>query len=326
MMGAVADRIYKMMELLHFKSVHSAARDLSINTSTLQTVISRQRISRKTAARIAAKWGFAVDWVERGYGPMISDDRPLYASEIRGPSETGRHASERLRAMMDSRGLGSVDQLAGQTNIPAPELTAILDTDTISRNQAVRIAAALHCSAEWLFSGQGPSEPLGNEIQGFMGASSDYAVATVTRCIGGTGESRFPLIMVPKAKTRVSAGGGAIPEEGTTGEEYAFREEWLRKIAADPHKVILIDVDGDSMVPTLLDKDIILIDMNRKTIKDGRIFAIAIGDALIVKRLQIIPGELIKVISDNPAYDSFPVRPNELRIIGQVVWYARALV
>jgi len=80
------------------------------------------------------------------------------------------------------------------------------------------------------------------------------------------------------------------------------------------------------MAPTLLDKDTVLIDLNRTDLREGRIYAIAVGDVVQIKRLQLLAGGRIKVISDNPAYHTYEVRADEIRIIGRMVWFARSQV
>jgi phage repressor protein C with HTH and peptisase S24 domain len=80
------------------------------------------------------------------------------------------------------------------------------------------------------------------------------------------------------------------------------------------------------MAPTLLHRDTVLVDLNRTALREGRIYAIAVGDALQIKRLQLMAGERIRIISDNPSYHTYDVHADEIRIIGQMIWFCRALV
>ena len=52
------------------------------------------------------------------------------------------------------------------------------------------------------------------------------------------------------------------------------------------------------------------------------IYVISIDDSLFVKRLQIMPGKMLRVKSDNPSYDRFDVslESDSVKIIGRVVW------
>ncbi len=48
-------------------------------------------------------------------------------------------------------------------------------------------------------------------------------------------------------------------------------------------------------------------------------------DLLSIKRLES-RGETVRIISDNKEYEPYDMHHSEIRIIGQVVWYARHLV
>jgi phage repressor protein C with HTH and peptisase S24 domain len=134
------------------------------------------------------------------------------------------------------------------------------------------------------------------------------------------------FFFVPKANARLAAGAGIVAEEGTTGDQYAFRKDWLKLVARDTERLILVDVEGDSMLPTLHDKDTVLIDLTRRAIRTGRIYAIGVDDVVQIKRLEILPGR-IRVVSDNQAlFKPFEVSPDEIRVLGQMIWFARTVV
>ena len=76
------------------------------------------------------------------------------------------------------------------------------------------------------------------------------------------------------------------------------------------------------MVPTINDKDSLLVDTSRNIPYDGRIYVIRSGDTLWVKRIQKkLDGSLL-LISDNPSYPPMNLELDSLddvQIIGQVV-------
>ena len=80
------------------------------------------------------------------------------------------------------------------------------------------------------------------------------------------------------------------------------------------------------MAPTLLNRDMVMIDMGKTELKADRIYAIAIGDVVSIKRLQRLGPDRIRVIADNPAYYTHEVHPSELQIIGQMIWFSRTVV
>ena len=80
------------------------------------------------------------------------------------------------------------------------------------------------------------------------------------------------------------------------------------------------------MEGVLNDGDTILIALTEHIRRDG-LYVLRIHDNLLVKRLQLMPGGLINVISANEAYASFEINPtamqDEMAIIGKVVWFGR---
>ena len=142
--------------------------------------------------------------------------------------------------------------------------------------------------------------------------------------VGGKSDN---LKLVPKLAVGASAGAGALADGEALAGKVGFDEQWLRKLGVEPRNVSLIRVDGDSMQPALNDGDDIMVDKGAalKPLRDG-IHVIRIDGVLMVKRLAPAPGGRLSVLSDNPAYPSWPDRdPAEVQVVGRVVWVGRRL-
>jgi Peptidase S24-like len=138
---------------------------------------------------------------------------------------------------------------------------------------------------------------------------------------------RGGLKLVPKLAVGASAGAGALAEGEALAGKVGFDEAWLRKLGVEPRNVSLIRVEGDSMQPVLNDGDDIMVDKGAalKPLRDG-IHVIRIDGVLMVKRLARAPGGRLSVLSDNPAYPSWPDRdPAGVQVVGRVVWVGRRL-
>lgn len=105
-----------------------------------------------------------------------------------------------------------------------------------------------------------------------------------------------------------------------------------RKLAADldinPKKTEMIFAQGDSMLPTIDGGDSLLIDHSRKEIHDGKIYCVRIEGQLYAKRLQKIPPNTVRVVSDNDKYRSFEIDLSQkidydFEVIGEVRWWGR---
>jgi len=82
--------------------------------------------------------------------------------------------------------------------------------------------------------------------------------------------------------------------------------------------LILIEVVGDSMAPTVEDSDLILADLAEPRFRQDGIYLLRHDGGLTVKRIQRRPDGKFLVRSDNPKYEAMVV-PN-VKIIGRVIW------
>ena len=131
--------------------------------------------------------------------------------------------------------------------------------------------------------------------------------------------------LVEKKKGAISAGHG-LARSDEVDFRLAFREDWLNKFGGS-EQLFVMRVEGDSMEPTLMENDVVLINKNARDINaGGGIYAINWKGALLVKRMQFNPqsGE-IKIKSDNPQYDSLIVNPADIQVEGKVIWYGREM-
>lgn len=147
--------------------------------------------------------------------------------------------------------------------------------------------------------------------------------------LGGPAPPPAPAstILVPRLKLGASAGAGAHAGEEQRAGQIGFERTWLRKLAASPDALSIIQVAGDSMIPTLGDGDDILVDRGdgAERLRDG-IYVIRMDDALMVKRLAMRPAQRLSVLSDNPAYPGWPdVDAETVAVIGRVVWAGRKI-
>jgi phage repressor protein C with HTH and peptisase S24 domain len=133
---------------------------------------------------------------------------------------------------------------------------------------------------------------------------------------------------IPRVDARLAAGGGAVNDQVERTGALAFRRDWLRERGVSPDRACLLTVTGDSMAPTLHDGDLVMIDERRTQVRSRRVYALIDTDgAARVKRLDVVPEQLIILTSDNPAHPAETrTGPdmNRLRILGEIVWSAHA--
>jgi phage repressor protein C with HTH and peptisase S24 domain len=151
-----------------------------------------------------------------------------------------------------------------------------------------------------------------------LGARPDTSRAT-PGTVPARRRSAVSWIDVPRLDLGASAGPGALAGAEVAVGHLRFSAAWLRSHALNPATLTAIEVQGDSMEPTLRDGDEILVDRNAKALRAG-VFVIRLDDVLLVKRLAPAPGDAIEVISDNPAYGRTVRGRGDVEVIGRVVW------
>jgi Peptidase S24-like len=137
------------------------------------------------------------------------------------------------------------------------------------------------------------------------------------------------VVMVPRLRVGASAGPGALVGDETPAARIGFESAWLRTLSNNPSSLSIIQVSGDSMTPTLVDGDDILVELGdgANRVRDG-IYVLRLDDVLMVKRLAINPvARTLTIRSDNPAYpDWADCDPSTVDVIGRVIWVGRKMV
>ncbi|MEC3948639.1 S24 family peptidase [Sphingobium sp. HWE2-09] len=134
------------------------------------------------------------------------------------------------------------------------------------------------------------------------------------------------IVTVPRLALGVCAGTGALTEAERIVGMVTFDARWLRRLGIDPERASVVSVDGDSMSPTLLDGDDILVDHADAVarLRDG-VYILGLDGVLLVKRLVMGPRRWrLSALSDNPQYpDWTDIDPTLVTIIGRVAWVGR---
>ena len=132
--------------------------------------------------------------------------------------------------------------------------------------------------------------------------------------------------LVPVFDVMASAGHGSQNSYETVIYSLAFPPAYLAKLTSShPRNLAIISVKGDSMVPTLMDDDVVMIDMTKKSVDFDGLFVFRFGDALHVKRVTRSPrpGRIVAISDNRQHYDPIEYDAADIAVIGRVVWYGR---
>ncbi len=210
--------------------------------------------------------------------------------------------------------VGNPNRLAKASGLALTTIQSYLTgTADPARASLIALAKAGGVSLRWLATGEGPKYE--RELAGAEGGhEAGPDVVPVDK----------EFVYVPQVTGRISAGEGRVPLEDVE-VKVAFRREWISR-EGNPEHMALIRVSGDSMEPTLLNGDLVLVDRGRNYVEpQGGIYAIALEDIIMIKRVIVIESGRLRIKSDNSQYDTFDIDGNKIKVNGKVIWYGRDL-
>lgn len=120
--------------------------------------------------------------------------------------------------------------------------------------------------------------------------------------------------------------GSQLPASETIVGGIRFDESWLSQklpnVSAKGNLAI-ISGRGDSMMPTISDGDLLLIDLGVDVIKMDAIYVVQRHSEVFIKRMQRRPDGVVLMISDNRAYVTFEIALSEVSdfiVLGKVLF------
>ena len=136
-------------------------------------------------------------------------------------------------------------------------------------------------------------------------------------------------VQIPEYDVRAAMGDGFQVDRETIKDLWTFSRRYLaEELRLNLRNLVVIEVIGDSMEPTLKSGDRVLVDMGDRRVGIPGIFVLWDGDGTVAKRLELVPNSnphKIVRISDNPLHRSYEVLAEDTNIIGRIVWFARRL-
>ncbi|WP_294289038.1 S24 family peptidase [uncultured Sphingomonas sp.] len=131
------------------------------------------------------------------------------------------------------------------------------------------------------------------------------------------------IVRVPRLAVSVSAGPGRLVTSEATVASAGYAAEDLARLGIRASDAAILDVRGDSMQPTLIDGDRILVDRGQRVPgKAQAIWVLRCGDELLVKRLTRDSDDW-RILSDNAPDRRIPL--SDVEVLGRVVELVRRL-
>lgn len=135
------------------------------------------------------------------------------------------------------------------------------------------------------------------------------------------------VVMIERLPTEAGAGAFSGTGEGDR-QLRSFSGSLVRELGVRPEDLLLIEIEGDSMIPEFFPGDQMLVNRRKVSLAQPGPFCLWDGDGYVVKYLEKVAGSdppKIRVISGNPRYSSGERLIEEVQIMGRVVWFARRI-
>lgn len=166
----------------------------------------------------------------------------------------------------------------------------------------------------------------GDNEELFFEVKHDRAVSMIDRLLGNIGRGNEGTIAVPVFSAAGSMGPGEYQSDhDTITGALQLAERWVRENLTSittPRNLAVISGCGDSMSPTFLDGDVLLVDTGIQNVNIDGVYVLSANNRLYIKRVrQRLDGQF-EISSDNPTVKTVDVLngDQEVTIHGRVVW------
>jgi phage repressor protein C with HTH and peptisase S24 domain len=214
-------------------------------------------------------------------------------------------------------------------------------TRGIKRSVLAKYAKAFRVRPAWLMTGEGSPRAAG--AQGAPARLNQGANASRPStdsgddAVGDSVQQQTPtpspgdlvgMSFVAELDVRITAGPGSLVEINEDNEPaavrgyYGFPQSAFHGFGARPEDVRIIEVIGDSMVPTLFPGQRVMVHLQDRRASPPGIFVLWDGLGQVIKRVEYIANSdppTVRISSDNKAYEPYQRLVDEAHILGRVI-------
>ncbi|WIA56523.1 S24 family peptidase [Sphingobium sp. WTD-1] len=212
--------------------------------------------------------------------------------------------SDRLAALMADKSL-SQSELARRVGISSTAIWKLMNEPAQGSKHTHKIARELDTTAEYL-----------------MGETDDAGMSRqLVAAVQPTVEIDPDLVEIDSIDLKYGMGGTFLDTDHIEVEKVKFSRSWISQFTkSPPHMLCSTKGVGDSMMPTIHDQDVVIIDRSQTRPEMGdKIWAIVYSGWGMIKRLRAQPDGTIRISSDNQLIRDDFATDGDLFIVGRVV-------
>lgn len=216
-----------------------------------------------------------------------------------------------MKARLKALGMPQAE-LARLTGLTQPTISDLVRGESQSSAHLHKIARALQTTTEYLSGETDDAGPFVADSQRPYRASAP--------------DRRHDIVEIDEINVTFGM-GGAFHDDALEVEKLPISRRLLaRYTKSAPEKIFSAIGIGDSMYPTIHDRDLVFVDRSQNTIRmKDQIWALAQGEVGMIKRVRPMPDGSLKLLSDNPNVPDDDAFDGEVHVIGRVVAVLKSL-
>lgn len=218
---------------------------------------------------------------------------------------------ERLVERLEVCGISQAE-LARRIGVKQPSIAALISGKSQRTRHLHRIARELRTSPEYL---TGEVDDPSADVSALADNRRSF------RSASGVSPEEFGMVAIKEIDLALGAGATFISDGAVMEVERWFPLQWLREFTDAPADMLVFArVKGDSMKPTIEHGGIVIIDLRKKRVDEqDSIWAIAIAEIGMVKRIWANADGSYKIKSDNDRVGPETAVDDEMYVLGRVV-------
>lgn len=199
----------------------------------------------------------------------------------------------------------SQSALARDLGVSQPTIGRLITGETRETGKIIELARALKTTPEYLIGETDDDSP-----------SARVVIVTATEI--GADED---LIEIDSIDLKYGMGASFLDTDHVEVEKVKFTRSWISQFTNSPqHMLCSTRGMGDSMMPTIHDQDVLIIDRSQTQPEMGdKIWAIVFSGMGMIKRLRAQPDGRIRISSDNQLIRDDFASDGDLFVVGRVV-------
>ncbi|MFV5212721.1 helix-turn-helix transcriptional regulator [Azonexus caeni] len=228
--------------------------------------------------------------------------------------------AERAKYLLELCG-NSPSELARIADVTPPSVSQWLSgrTKSLGIEPATRLGKRFGLNPMWISKGRGNKNELSPSSDTTGGSGDAYSISGRP-----AKEPAGDQVVINQFDAGGSMGAGLLlRDQPGVIQSWSVSQEWIAKNVRShtgTNNLCIVTGFGDSMRPMYEPGDPLLIDSSVKSVDFDGIYFFRVGNEGFIKRLQRIPGEGIRAISENKAYETWTIkRDMDFEVFGRVL-------